>query len=169
MEAKKYYEEFETIVGDILTHSEFQKLKNIGHHGNGLYEHSVAVGYYSYRVAKVLGMDYKSVARGATLHDFFTESWQGQKKNSKGIKRIKEMHGFSHPKTALINAEKYFDIDERQADMIVKHMFPLTPIPPMHMGGWIVTAVDKCVATRELVFVNMRPIERLKSLILKAS
>lgn len=167
MEEKKYFEEFETIVGDILTHSEFQKLKKIDHHGNGLYEHSVAVGYYSYRVAKVLRMDYESVARGATLHDFFVEPWQGKKKKSKGIKRIKEMHGFSHPKTALINAERYFEIDERQADMIVKHMFPLTIIPPMNSGSWVVTAVDKCVATRELIFENIRPIERLKSLILR--
>ncbi|KNZ42939.1 HDIG domain-containing metalloprotein [Acetobacterium bakii] len=168
MENKKYNEEFETIVGDILTHSEFLKLKLIEHHGNGLYEHSVAVGYHSFRVAKTLGMDYASVARGALLHDFFMESWQGQKKDSKGIQRIKDMHGFSHPKTALINAEKYFDIDERQADMIVKHMFPLTPIPPMNMGSWVVTAVDKFVAIREIVFERSRPMRRLKGFLLKA-
>ena len=42
METKKYYDEFETIVGDIITHSEFQKLREIDHHGNGLYEHSAA-------------------------------------------------------------------------------------------------------------------------------
>ena len=71
METKKYYDEFETIVGDIITHSEFQKLREIDHHGNGLYEHSVAVGYYSYRVARFLGIDCASIARGTTLHDFF--------------------------------------------------------------------------------------------------
>jgi uncharacterized protein len=168
METRKYYDEFETIVGDILTHSEFQKIKKIDHHGNGLFEHSVAVGYYSYRVARFLRMDCHSIARAATLHDFFLESWQGKVKTEKGFNRIKEMHGFSHPKTALQNAEKYFDIDERQADMIVKHMFPLTPIPPMNLGSWVVTAVDKCVATNELIFKNTQPIKRLKSLMSRA-
>lgn len=168
MENKKHGQEFKLIVGDILIHSEFQKLKEIEHHGNGLYEHSVAVGYHAFRVAKFLGMDYTSVARGAILHDFFVEPWQGQKKESKGIQRIKDMHGFSHPKTALKNAKKYFDIDEYQEDMIVKHMFPLTPIPPMHMAGWIVTAVDKVVAVREMVFEKSRPMRHLKEFILKA-
>src|SRR5665647_1019197 len=120
MEKRKYSQEFENIVGDILTHCEFQKLKQIEHHGNGLYEHSVAVGYHAYRVARILGLDYVLVARGALLHDFFVEPWHGKKKDSKGIQRIRDMHGFSHPKTALVNAQKYFDIDERQADMIVK-------------------------------------------------
>lgn len=31
----KNIDEFETIVGDIITHSEFQKLREIDHHGNG--------------------------------------------------------------------------------------------------------------------------------------
>ncbi|MDO9493435.1 phosphohydrolase [Acetobacterium sp.] len=168
METKKYYSEFETIVGDIITHSEFQKLREIDHHGNGLYEHSVAVGYYSYRVARFLGIDYASIARGATLHDFFLESWHGKVKTGKGLNRIKEMHGFSHPKTALENAEKYFDIDHRQADMIVKHMFPLTIVPPANLGSWVVTAVDKFVATNELVFKNTQPIKRLKSMMSRA-
>lgn len=168
MEKRKHNKEFETIVGDILTHSEFQKLKQIEHHGNGLYEHSVAVGYHSYRVARVLGLDYVSVARGALLHDFFTESWHDKKKESKGIQRIKDMHGFSHPKTALANAQKYFDINERQEDMIVKHMFPLTPVPPMHLESWIVTTVDKFVATREMIFERSHPIQSLKGFLLKA-
>jgi len=168
MVKRKHSQEFEEIVGDILTHSEFQKLKQIEHHGNGLYEHSVAVGYHSYRVARVLGLDYVSVARGALLHDFFTESWQGKKKESKGIQRIKDMHGFSHPKTALANARKYFDVNELQEDMIVKHMFPLTPVPPMHLESWIVTAVDKFVATRELIFEKSHPIQSLKGFLLKA-
>lgn len=168
MEERKYYDEFETIVGDILIHTEFQKLKEIDHHGNGLFQHSVAVGYYSFRVARLLGLDCRSIARGALLHDFFLESWQGKVKTGKGLNRIKEMHGFSHPKTALENAQKFFEIDEHQADMIVKHMFPLTPIPPMHVGSWVVTAVDKWVATNELVFKKTQPIKRLRSLMSRA-
>lgn len=167
MRNQKHFKEFQTIVGDILEHEEFQKLKDIEHHGNGLYDHSVAVGYNAYRIAKIFKMDYKAIARGALLHDFFVESWHGQKKESKGVQRIKDMHGFSHPKTALVNAQKYFDISEKQADMIVKHMFPLTPIPPRYMGSWVVTAVDKAVATREMIIESNRPMRRLKKLVLR--
>ena len=168
MEEKKYSEEFTFIVKDIVEHSEFQKLKNIVHHGNGLFYHSVSVGYYSYRAAKALRMDYVSIARGAILHDFYTEAWQTTKKDSTGIQRIKDMHGFSHPKTALVNAKKYFDIDEKQEDMIVKHMFPLTLIPPVHLGSWIVTLVDKMVATQELAIARTQPIRKLKSIFARA-
>lgn len=168
MEEKKYSEEFDAIVKDIVEHREFQKLKDIIHHGNGLFYHSVAVGYYSYRAAKALKMDYVSIARGAILHDFYTEAWQTTKRESKGLQRIKDMHGFSHPKTALENAKKYFDIDEKQADMIVKHMFPLTPIPPANAGSWIVTLVDKLVATQELALARSQPIRNLKNIFARA-
>jgi uncharacterized protein len=168
MKERKYNDEFETIVKDILVHSEFQKIKEIDHHGNGLYEHSVSVAYHAYRVAKILGRDYESVARGALLHDFFIESWHGKKINSTGIQRIKDMHGFSHPKTALVNAKKHFYINKRQEDMIVKHMFPLTPVPPIYLESWIVTVVDKIVATREMVFEKTNPMRRLKGLLVRA-
>ncbi|MEG0495637.1 MAG: phosphohydrolase, partial [Eubacterium sp.] len=143
MKERKYHKEFELIVGDILEHPKFEALKDIEHHGNGLYAHSFAVGYNSYRLAKKIGLDYVSVARGALLHDFFFETWQGKEKTGKGLKRIKEMHGFKHPKDALVNARAYFDINEKEADMIVKHMFPLTIVPPKHFESWVVTAVDK--------------------------
>ncbi|MGL4607731.1 MAG: HDIG domain-containing metalloprotein [Eubacteriaceae bacterium] len=167
MRNTKHFREFEIIVSDILENSEFQKLKEIDHHGNGLYDHSVAVGYNAYRVAKTLGMDYEAVARGALLHDFFVEPWKGKEKQEKGWRRIKEMHGFSHPKTALENAKKHFEIDEKQADMIVKHMFPLTLSPPKYLGSWVVTAVDKVVATREMIVESNRPMRHLKKLVLR--
>ncbi|MDI3537714.1 MAG: uncharacterized protein PWP30_2196 [Eubacteriaceae bacterium] len=163
MEDKKYSEEFITIVADITENYEFQKLKNIVHHGNGLFSHSVAVGYYSFRVAKALGLDYVAIARAAILHDFYLEAWQETKKDSKGIQRIKDMHGFSHPKTALENTKKHFELSEKQEDMIVKHMFPLTPIPPTNVGSWVVTIVDKVVATQELAVARTQPIRRIKN------
>ena len=168
MRDRKYNDEFEILVKDILDHSEFQKIKKIDHHGNGLYEHSVSVAYHAYRVARILGCDCESVARGALLHDFFIESWHGKIKTSTGIQRIKDMHGFSHPKTALINAKKCFYINKRQEDMIVKHMFPLTPTPPIYLESWIVTVVDKIVATREMIVEKTRPMRRLKGLLVKA-
>ncbi|HAZ05512.1 MAG TPA: phosphohydrolase, partial [Acetobacterium sp.] len=46
--------------------------------------------------------------------------------------------------------------------------FPLTPVPPANLGSWVVTAVDKFVATHERVFKNTQPIKRLKSMMSKA-
>lgn len=147
-------QEFIDITSDILYHPMFQGLKSIDHHGNGLYDHCLAVGYNSYRIAKKLDLDYVAVARGALLHDFFFTQWQDNEIDATGIERIKAMHGFSHPKTALKNAKKYFNISDKEADMIVKHMFPLTIIPPKHLESWVVTAVDKGVAIKELVQEN---------------
>ncbi|MDO4289137.1 MAG: phosphohydrolase [Eubacterium sp.] len=151
MKARKYSAEYKALVSDILEHPKFQALREIEHHGNGLYAHSVSVGYYSYRIAKRLGLVYVSVARGALLHDFFFEDWRVRKKTGKGLERIRQMHGFTHPKEALANARQYFEINDKEADMIVKHMFPLTITPPKHCESWVVTMVDKGVAVGEMV------------------
>lgn len=150
MREKKYQEEFEEIVGDILNHPKFESLKTIDHHGNGIYNHSVSVAYNSYLIAKKLGLDYESAARGGLLHDFYFEDWRTAEKNGKGIDRIKEMHGFKHPKDALRNANTYFELNEKEEDMILKHMFPLTISLPMYRESWIVTVVDKGVSIMEM-------------------
>ena len=150
MKERKYEAEFENLVQDILDHPKFKSLKSIEHHGNGLQEHCISVAYNSYVIAKKLKLDAKSVARGALLHDFFFEDWRTVKRTGKGLERIKEMHGFSHPKTALKNANHYFDLNDKEQDMIVKHMFPLTIIPPMYPESWVVTMVDKGVAIKEM-------------------
>ncbi len=151
MKERIYDDAFIIIVQDILDHPKFAKLAEIPHHGNGLQEHCLAVSYNSYRIAKKLGLDYESVARGGLLHDFFFENWQGREITSKGLDRIRDMHGFKHPKDALKNANEYFNINEKEEDMILKHMFPLTITPPMHLESWVVTFVDKGVAIKEMV------------------
>ncbi|MDD4691505.1 HDIG domain-containing metalloprotein [Eubacterium aggregans] len=150
MKDRKYQVEFEGIVWDILNHPKFIGLKSIEHHGNGLQEHCISVAYNSYVIAKKLGLDAESVARGALLHDFFFEDWKAAEKTGKGFGRIKEMHGFKHPKDALRNATIYFNLNEKEEDMILKHMFPLTIVPPMHLESWVVTMVDKGVAIKEM-------------------
>ena len=97
---KKYME----IVSKILLHEEFQKRKKFEHHINrSVYDHSLYVSYYSYKIAKFLHLDIKSTAIGGLLHDFYDEPWLGVE-----VKKTKEKHGFVHAKKALINAKKYF-------------------------------------------------------------
>ena len=55
-----------------------------------------------------------------------------------------------HPKIALINAKKYFDLDPKQENMIEAHMFPVSNVLPKYKESWIVTCADKVVASHEM-------------------
>ena len=58
-------------------------------------------------------------------------------------KRREEYTDFTHPMTALRNADRDFDLTDTERDIIKKHMFPLTVIPPTCREGWIVCLADK--------------------------
>ncbi len=81
--------------------------------------------------------------RAALLHDYFLYDWH---EHDDGTHR---WHGFRHPATAERNARADFAIDDVVANSIRTHMFPLTPVPPRHVEGWLVTAADKISATTE--------------------
>ena len=57
------------IVGNILDNEEFNQIKGIEHHGTTRFEHSVRVSYYSYKISKLLHLDYVETARAGLLHD----------------------------------------------------------------------------------------------------
>lgn len=130
------------IVKDILNNNEFNKIKNIEHHGITRFEHSLKVSYYSYKVAKTLRLDYKQVARGGLLHDFFLSD------DDRSLKD-KFLSTFVHPKKAENNAAKYFNITEKEADMIRGHMFPINLTIPRYAESWVVNIVDKVVGLYE--------------------
>ncbi len=141
---EKLEEEYLELVEDILENETFLKLKNYHHHSSSIYEHSLRVSYFSYKVAKTLEMDYHAVARGALLHDFFTYDWRDYKKNKNN-----KNHGLEHPKTALRNARKHFTVCSKQKDIILKHMWPKVLGVPKYKESVLVTMVDKYCATEE--------------------
>ena len=63
--------QYMSIVNNILNNEEFLKIKKIEHHGISRYDHSLKVSYYSYKIAKILHLDYEQTAIGGLLHDFF--------------------------------------------------------------------------------------------------
>jgi uncharacterized protein len=158
---KKYNEEFVNIIEEFLVHEEFEPMNDYVHHGNGLLDHTVSVAYGSYKVAKALGIDYVSATRGGMLHDFYI-NYHGKEdaKLFKGIKRITKMHGFQHPTYAAEKSKMHFDVSDKEEDIIKKHMFPLTPVPPKHLEGWVVTLVDKIVATKELILHGNKAVKK---------
>ncbi len=140
---RKYIE----CVYDILSHKKFQEMNNYIQHGTTTtLRHCLSVSYTSYKIAKAFGYDYKSTARAGLLHDLFLYDWHTHPKETGNY-----FHGFTHPQVALHNAKKYFDLNFVEKDIIVKHMWPLTIVPPKTMEGYIIMYADKYCGLIETV------------------
>lgn len=141
--------EFYEIIKDILDNNEVKKLDNYKHHY--IYtrlEHSISVSHHCYIIGKFLHLNYKSLARAGLLHDFFLYDCENKETRPKN-------HITTHPFIALKNANKYFKLSKMECNLILTHMWPLTPIPPMSLEGLILTFVDKFCAFKEWsVFVT---------------
>ena len=138
---KKYNnDEFYNIVCDILDNNEFLRLKEIAHHGITRYEHCLRVGYYTYVVTKTLRLNYIKATRAAVLHDFFID----EVKDENSINRLRR-----HADYAYFNAKKYFEIGDLEEDIIKRHMFPITFLPPKYLESWIVDILDDFAAIYE--------------------
>lgn len=133
------------IFGTVLENSRMESTSvNIQHGDTSCLLHMLAVAYYSDKAAEWLGIgkNRSELIMGALLHDYFLYDWHDKNKNCRA-------HGFTHPSTALKNAAEDFELNEIEEDIIKKHMFPLTPIPPKYMASWIVCIVDKVCSLYE--------------------
>jgi uncharacterized protein len=149
MEGRKAFEhEFYDIISDIQAHDEFLKLKLHHHHNSSIYDHVMDVSYFSYRACKFMKLDYRSAARGALLHDFFLYDWRHHDVPDLPAEKN---HGIEHPKIALANARKHFTLNEIEEDIIRKHMWPLTLVPPKYKESFIVSFADTYLASKEFV------------------
>lgn len=135
--------EFFDIINEIMMNEEVQKLKLFKHHyAYTRFEHSLSVAYYSYLLCKLLHLDYISIARAGLLHDLFFYDCENK------LTRPKK-HISNHPKIALKNAEALFSLNDKEKDIILKHMWPLTFTPPKYLESFIITFVDKYCALKE--------------------
>ena len=139
-------EEFYSYIKDLVHHPYVLKMKNFPHHcETNCYQHCLNVAYFNYRICKFFHLDAKSAARAGMLHDLFLYDWRGHWK-----KTGDPVHAMTHPHAALRNAKRYFKLNKLEEEMIVKHMFPVTPIPPTHWETWIITLTDKYCGTCEI-------------------
>ena len=136
------------IIGHILENEEFKSLENLQHHNQTRLDHCIKVSYNSYKLAKKLKLDYEDVARAALLHDFYLEQVNEQEK----IKDKILLFTTKHPEQALINSLKYFDLSDKEQDIIRSHMFPVDIKIPKYLESWLVSAVDKVVSVKEFKF-----------------
>lgn len=138
--------EFFKIINDITSNGTVQKMKNYRQHCNtSCYEHCLHVAYYSYCISKKLGLDYVSTARAAMLHDLFLYNWRKKYRDVE----LPGLHAFVHPKIALKNATELFELNKKERDIIVKHMWPVTISFPKYSESYIVSLMDKYSAVRE--------------------
>ena len=140
--------EFFNIVSDILTNDEFVKLEEYGHHNSNRLQHSVNVAYRSYKLSKKFNWDVRKTARAALLHDFFlVDNYTIDKKN-----RVKTL--FHHPDYALDNSLKYFELSDKEQNIIKTHMFPIGIHVPKYKESVLVDVVDDYISIREAMYAK---------------
>lgn len=140
------YRMFYGMIADILANGEVQKLKQYTHHADlSVFEHSIHVAYWNYRVCSWLKWDVEAAARAGMLHDMFMYDWHKYKAES-----LLRLHGFVHAGFALENAQKNFQLSNREQDIILKHMFPLNLTLPKYRETWVIIIMDKLCAMSEV-------------------
>jgi len=139
----------------ILESDNFKLTESHAQHGTmSVYHHSISVANCSLAINRYFGFgaNEQELVRGALLHDYFLYDWHTQ---SHG-----KLHGFYHPGIALLNATQEYDLTNREKDIIRKHMWPLTIIPPVCREAWIVTFADKYCSFFETIRVHNRKYEQ---------
>lgn len=136
--------------GDILDSDNFLSTrKHIQHGTMTVHHHCIDVARCSLLLNGKLGLhcNKHDLIRGALLHDYFLYDWH----DKEYLSQRKRLHGFHHPMTALRNAEKEYQLNDVQRDIIKKHMWPLSVVPPACREAWVVTAADKYCSLMETI------------------
>lgn len=140
---------------DIVTSKNFNWTRAHIQHGNvTVNNHCMNVAKYSLAISRKLEKlgikcEKPELIRGALLHDYFLYDW-----HTPDYIKPHKLHGFYHPGTALRNARKEYELTPREEDIIKKHMWPLTVVPPMCREAWIVTTADKWCSLLETLRIH---------------
>lgn len=155
-----YEYELRKYANDIFESENFKSTKEYIQHGNmSVQEHSINVAKASLFIRDKFKIrcNTKDLIRGALLHDYFLYDW-----HKSDIVNPHRLHGFFHPSRSLQNAQREYYLTARQRDIIIKHMWPLTVIPPMCREAWIVTSADKFCSLMETLHIHKGKIHNRK-------
>ncbi len=144
----KTREEFLRIASPLLDEPLVKKLANYKHHRSKTrLEHVTEVAELSFIIGKKLSLDCEAIVRGALLHDLFYYDW---------LREGPRFHGFRHHNIALKNARKLTNLNSKEEDIIKKHMWPLTIIPPRYPESFVVCFVDTFCTIRDYLRIRRK-------------
>lgn len=133
--------EFWKIAAPVLALTDVARLSRYPHHrGKTRLDHVKEVAYLSFLLGRRLSLDCNAITRGALLHDLFFYDW---------LREGPRLHGFRHHTIALDNAKKITNLSQKEEDIIKKHMWPLTVVPPRYPESLLVSLVDTFCSTRD--------------------
>jgi len=151
--------DFYGYVSDLLGHDTIKSMDQYIQHGDiSCLQHCIGVAVFSLILVRVwkIKCDERSLVRGAILHDYFLYDWHDGAKWHR-------FHGFKHAKIALENAERDFELNDIEREIIRKHMWPLNAAPPMCKEAWVVNVVDTYCSTLETAgrFKILKPLQQM--------
>ncbi len=130
-------------IENLYWRDELQGLKIYPQHGEiDRLKHITSVAYLSYVIAKKLKLNVRETVRGAILHDLFYYDWHENDWSHRP-------HGYRHPGFALKNAKILCKLSKKEENIIKRHMWPLTPVPPKYKEAFVVSIADKYCAYQE--------------------
>ena len=135
-----YDPDFYKVLREIAKDPVVLRMKRFPHHGTtNCYTHCLHVAYLNYKLCKIFHLDYKAATRAGMLHDLFLYDW-----HTHAAETGERFHGLTHPAAALKNAHRYFTLNPTEKDVILNHMWPVTPMKIPHTKeGWIIVLTDK--------------------------
>ena len=140
---------FQYLLTEVNKDRKLNRMKDFIQHGQvTTYDHVVDVARMSYRINRLFRISKREreLVRGALLHDYFLYDWHDWEG---------PLHGPYHPKAALKNAKRDFDLTKREENIIRSHMWPLTLFHyPKNREAVIVCIADKICSTRETLFAR---------------
>ena len=133
----------------ILTDRDFRRAMGQSHHKvTSVGRHSLSVSMTSLKMCYALEKlhihtNRQAVVVGALCHDLGILGRTGKFRNNRECCR-------QHPLDSVEAAKRICpDLDEKTEQIISRHMFPLTPKPPMNREGVIVTIADKYCSVKD--------------------
>ena len=138
---------FEELLNNMTESEALQILKTIPQHkGNTTFAHCVHVTQMSFKLARMFGIeiDPASLVRGAMLHDYYLY-------DTKTMEISDYQHALFHPQLALYYASQLFNLNEKEQNIILSHMWPIPGAPlPKSKEAWLVIIADKICACQEM-------------------
>ena len=141
--------EFDKLVAPLSRQGRVRQMRSYPQHGHvSTYDHALRVARTAMRWSRLLRLNASEteLVRGALLHDYYLYDWHDP---------VNVGHATKHPLRALRNAERDFELTDRERNVIESHMWPLPPTRvPQCREAWVVCAADKWCSLEEALFMR---------------